>query len=578
RHKTLVGMAEPKRELSEFLEMLDRYRARLGTVHIDKIENAPMYLTTDKTGRGLGHLLMIEQVHLYKNNPLFNEVGTEIVDTPGTDSTNERQRELTYRYLAESDAIMLVLEPRGISMAGRNIWEELGKYNRSIRNKMFFLMNKFDTLGTQDLRKDQLEKLLVSQVIEKLSMYNLDPNKLFLTCAKIVDLENRKAQRKATPQEMAEMESMYKDFQAKREALDPAVRADLKPLINQALTDGALANLRKKLIDYLRWDIQVERLGEVYADLNHVLEATKKMMASEESVLEELRKKAKTQSEEIVEFFENVKNAFFDALSVIPKGVEKAVNVGIGRAKGELQTRITAAIDRYNFQRILMRMAVVNVQEVKLQVINQFKTELSARFAEVIKGAVAPLIVDKLKEQVRASRVDQVVRAISGELKTDHGQRFDELVRLFCSNMEQFTYLRALESTWKLQDADMRPAGFEPSWTDQVEKDFREDLKSVFVGPLVDEAVALEPILARHYRALVMDMLDRFEKLIDELWTEVKKDPDRVKLPVALLTGVSEASEEEQIKVALLKYDAMLKTATDLDARVPKEIKMVSQR
>ncbi|RKY13375.1 MAG: hypothetical protein DRP63_09650, partial [Planctomycetota bacterium] len=102
-------------ELEEFLEYLHNsdVSRRLGTVWVDNIENASTYLTRDKNLKGMGHLLLIEQVTVFKDNPLFTRHGVRIIDLPGTDDVNERQRQLTYQYLSEADAVVLMIQPRG---------------------------------------------------------------------------------------------------------------------------------------------------------------------------------------------------------------------------------------------------------------------------------------------------------------------------------------------------------------------------------------------------------------------------------------------------------------------------------
>jgi len=84
-------------ELTEFLDYVEKFANRLGKEHTDEIRNGNQYLTTDREDKGMGHLMLIERVQVYRNNPLFVENGIRIVDLPGTDSPNERQKELTHQ-------------------------------------------------------------------------------------------------------------------------------------------------------------------------------------------------------------------------------------------------------------------------------------------------------------------------------------------------------------------------------------------------------------------------------------------------------------------------------------------------
>ena len=112
-------LAKRRVELKEFLEQLKEKedQNKLGSVVYDAIQAAKNYLTTDLDGRGMGHLLLIQMVNIFRENPMFARDGIQIIDLPGTDSINERQRELTHSYLHEADVVINVLEPRGFTAA-----------------------------------------------------------------------------------------------------------------------------------------------------------------------------------------------------------------------------------------------------------------------------------------------------------------------------------------------------------------------------------------------------------------------------------------------------------------------------
>ncbi|MFC1707135.1 dynamin family protein [Planctomycetota bacterium] len=573
--RTQLAQGEPKRELEDFLGALEEHGPQLGGTKMDRIAAAPDYLTTASDGGGFGHLLLIEQVRLYRNNPLFNEQGVHIVDLPGSDSTNPRQAELSYNYLAEADAIMLAVEPRGLSAESKNIWERLARNNYSIRNKMFFLVNKFDTIPVGDLKKSPLEKLLKTQVLNKLQMYNLDPGKLYLTSALRADLENRRDQRIITPEQLEQLNGIIKDCQNKGASLDPDIDPSIRPLVERVYQDGAIPKVREMLVEYLSWDIQVERLKEIYADLKKVYDASDKLLSSEESKLKSIRSRRRTQSSQIAEFFEDAKNQFVDAVAVIPSNVEIAVGSGLEAVKTDLQKTVAGMIDRFPFQRIMMRMRVPNPTDVKMEVIKLLKTQVSVKFAEIVQKRICYMITDKLRDQVKTSRVDQIVEMLATDLGTDHGKRFSHLIELSCGSIEKFTYLRALENTWEIQDADMRPSGYEPKWTPDVEGEFKEDLKAVFVEPMVDAAAGMEQPLARHYREYFYDLVQKMEELIEELRLEIKRDPDRVKLPIDILTGDAEASEEQRIEAALAQYAEKWGAIESQAAAIPADIQTV---
>jgi hypothetical protein len=131
----------------------------------------------------------------------------------------------------------------------------------------------------------------------------------------------------------------------------------------------------------------------------------------------------------------------------------------------------------------------------------------------------------------------------------------------FNTGADRFTEMRAREETWELLDTEMKPASFEIEWTDAIDKEFRTDLKSTFTERFVEYCGKLNVTLARHYQALIQDLLNDFERLVDDVSGAVKKDPDRLTLPVKLLTGSTEETEEEKKQRCLLSYFRSFDTA-----------------
>lgn len=541
-------------ELAEFLSYLEKYRDRLGSRHIDKIENCAQYLTTDEKNRGLGHLLSIEQVHMFRNCRLFNEKGVGIVDLPGTDAVNDRQRELSHNYLSQADAIMLIVEPKGLAQAHKELWEELGKYNNEVRGKIFFIMNMFDRYSSDDLRKKEVERVLLAQVWNQLVNFGLDPEKLYLTSALYQDLVNRRDLGKATDKQMGDLERLRNEFSIKRSGLDANIDPRIRPLIVQCFTDGGINGVRERLVRYLERDIQIERLKEVFLDLERCYEASEQLLAPERELVDKLLTEVRSRAREVHQFFETAKEKFLDNLSVIPRGLEKVVPASLDKVKKILEAGISRVIDNFNIERLVLRMRIRNVRDIKMQVIETFKSDLSARFADFVKDNVPPLIKNKIHEQIADSRVGEILEELGKQLQQPYGERFQVMMRNFDASLDMFTYMRALEETWSIQDAPIEPRTVEPKLTEEVELAFRADLKKLFVEFFLQACSKLEAPLRRHYETLLLDLIEKFEALVTEVSAEIKKDPDAVELPVSLLAGSDEGDEEARKQRCLVNY------------------------
>ncbi len=532
-------------ELEEFLHYLDEYSDRMGIMYLDSIANGHHYLTTDTEGKGLGHLLLIEQVHIYKENPIFSDKGVRIIDLPGTDSVNVRQREITHRYMGEADAVVLVLEPKGFKMADVDIKEELGKHNNEVRNKMFFVMNKFDTLSHDDIDKDSIHKLYRGQVVETVVRLGLDPDRIFLTSAKMVELQAKKDQGIITSNEEKDLSGLKEGARGKLDALDETITPDLLNMMKITYKDGGVALLRNRLLRYLERDIRIDRLHEIFEDIKNVYSSTKKLLEPERSRVEDLLENLKNKRVMVNEFVEKTKDMFYDEVSFINDRVEGAAEAGISKAKEKLELGINMWCDKFNFNRLRTKLAIPTPLNIKMETINQAKTEFATKFGSLIEEATVRLIADKLKGQLLDSKLPEILKYFSKELEENYLERFDNMLAGFGRKMKQFTIMRATEETWDILYSEVKPSGFETEWTSALEEQFKADLKDTFKERFIGYANKLAGVLGRYYKMLIKGLIDEFDKLSEDLAGKVKKDPDRVSLPMNLITDEEEGRERE---------------------------------
>ncbi len=556
-----------KPELEEFLYFLTHYEDRLGSVHIDSLQNVDTYLTTDKENKGLGHLLLIEQVHIFRKNPLFVEKGIEIVDLPGTDSTNARQKEMTHTYLQQADVVMLIIEPKGFKMADVDISSELGKHNNEIRNKMFVVMNKFDTLDSADIARDSIKRLF-GQVSEVFRNVGLSEERVYLTSAKRVDLTSRKDLGIITENEKKDLESLIQDSRNKLQSLEKGIEDDnprLYGLMEKVYTDGGIENLRNQLVAYLEGDIQKERMREIFIDLDKVFKSAKRLLDSEKPTIERLKTNQRGYHRQLVDFVEKMHEHFMEQVRSIEQGLNKAAINFIANAKKKIKEEIEN-FRKFPFERIKGKLPVATPLNIKMEAINQCKVRFSSMFAEKVQEAMVGPVVDRLMSQITDSKITPILKNFTDQLNKNYSEELEMVLNNFTQNIHEVTLLRAQEETWKLQETDMRPAGFETAWTPQIEKTFKEDIVKTFSDALLARADVLGHVIPRYYKTLMEELISRFEKLLDDL-TESVKSVEKVTIPVGLLTGEQE-SEEKQKEMKLLEYFNLLETAEEIQERL----------
>ncbi|MFH1421992.1 MAG: dynamin family protein [Planctomycetota bacterium] len=547
---TDVETRKKRKELEDFIQALAKYDDRLGTLFMDKVEKSQQYLTVDNEGKGLGHLLLIEQVYVYKNNPLFVKSGIEIIDLPGTDSVNVRQKEITHEYLSQADAVLLIVEPRGFAAGNLEIQNELKKHNNEVRNKMFTIMNCADKIPVSDISKPGEIARLHEQIVDTIVRLGLDPGKFYMTSAKYVELKLKKEKGQATEIEINDLAEMERSNTEKLKALGQQIPPDWLPLMKQLYKDGGIDNFKRDLMRYLERDIRIERMKEIFSDIKKVYATTEMLLEPEYPRVRDLLQTLKNKRVVVTDFIDKLKNAFYDAVGFVHERVEAAVEMGIAKGKEKLDTGITSWCDKFSFSRLRTRLAVPTEFNIKMETITQAKSDFAQKFPDIMVESVVRLITDRLHSQLLESKLSEILKHFSKSLGTDHLERYERILDTFTNNMKLFTEMRASEETWDILFADIRPRTFGAEWNQNIEADFRKDLKDTFVVKFTEYANKLTNILWRYYQRLIKNLMDAFDNLSEDLSEQIKMDPERVTLPVHLLTGGDEEDNEGEYKIA----------------------------
>ncbi len=546
------SMIERLDELKEFLVALDKFANRLGTMHIDSLANADQYQTTDKNDRGMGHLLLIQQVHLFKKNPMFTTDGIEIVDLPGTDSTNPRQRELTHSFMKDADVVISVLEPKGFKTADVDIQKELGKHHQEIQNKMFFVINMWDKLSRSDITKAEVEKLYTDQIKNKILRAGMNADRIYLTSAKWVELTEKAARVKLSQTERQDLNEFDRGAREKLGGIDFNIVPDLLERMKAVYNDGGVERLRNDLIEYLKEDIERERLRGIHQDLTFVHDVMDKMLDPLRDEVEDILADAKNQLKQVGEFIEKITYSFDEKLRIAEEGLENGIPRLVADAKKKLLAgirKLTQADNSHlSFRRIRSRLNVKTPKRIKMDAIETMKDLVSVKLVELVEDGVVGRAVAKIAGELDATNMEPILEHFQKQLKRPYMDRYKTLISTLKRDMKMVTIWRATEETWDLRQTEMEPATMEATWTDAIEREFREVLNSTFQEQATELCNNLSGALWRYYKLAMEEAIHTFENLASDLRNTVKHTD--VSLPLSLLNAEEGDAESRKLKLA----------------------------
>ncbi|RKY16000.1 MAG: hypothetical protein DRP82_00245 [Planctomycetota bacterium] len=540
-------------ELEEFLQYLHDpdISRRLGTVWVDNIENAPTYLTRDKNLKGMGHLLLIEQVTVFKDNPLFTRHGVRIIDLPGTDDVNERQRQLTYQYLSEADAVVLMIQPRGFEAEAVRIRDELNKYNKEVRDKMFTVINMFDQVTLEQLEPEAFKRFSREIINTMVGHLGLDIEKFYVTSALYYKLLQKERQGTLTPEEKEQLENMRADMNRKLEAV---TRRPLEPMfqtrVRNCFTDGGVPALRQALMNYLEKDIRIARLKEVYFFLKDVYDAFKLMLEPEFKRIEDFISSARDRKMMIHEFMEKLRDIFYDAISPVSEELKNVMTRTITKIGEKFVPGVARFIDGMAVARIKMQLSdelggQPSAFDIKVRMIKTCQRQLPKIFVDVMEEHTAKLLVQRVREVLEKTPIAEVFKHLSRGMDKNYLEIWENALKRFEDDVRRLTRMRAMEEMWKLQAKQIKPAPGGGEFDRAEQKKFKEQLKQVFVNAFGQHSENLKDVIWRYHDASLRDFVKSFENIVEQLEEDVTLEQDKVSLPMNLVTGEAEKQERE---------------------------------
>ena len=123
---------------------------------IDLAGEAPAQILKEVVSRSNKDVQDIQVTRVWYPNP-FTGNGLVLVDTPGVNDPDHWREEITYSYLAEADAVIMLLDPMQPLSASETEFLDTKILDRSIAN-LIFVVNKIDDVPQSD-REDALARV-----------------------------------------------------------------------------------------------------------------------------------------------------------------------------------------------------------------------------------------------------------------------------------------------------------------------------------------------------------------------------------------------------------------------------------
>jgi hypothetical protein len=542
-------------ELEEFLACLDKFASRCGTIHEDGIANRSTYLTYDDKQGGLGHLFLIDQVFIHKKNVLFEEKAIQVVDLPGIDSTNSYARQVSLEYLKEADLVICVLPPQGFTMAYIDIINEFRNSSAgNIGNKMFCVINRFDANEPRNYEKKEIESLLRDQVAAEIDRQGLDRRNLYATCA-LLDIHKLRGHQDR-------YDAMLNDCRIKIQAMGAGVEEPWKGITTRALSGEGISVLRNDILKYLERELAFERLRDVAALVKIETDAATALLGRNAAQLAQAKSKRTSAIGDLRQFILKTQQAFEVNLTGLANGLPATINQVIQAAlKPQVATmvgmfrKIPLADPTKQIQFTGAAAKAQNPAQIKQLWIDFIKQSFSDRFTDTVAQTLVGNVQGMIDTQVTASKVAQILEAISQASATDLGGPLKQAIATAKQNIDVVTRLRADEETWALRREAIHPQGFEPAWTPALEEAFKNDLVTNFTKAYSAFADRLGQVLGTYYQVVIRTLIADFKARAGELETALMNVAG-FDLPLHLLTDAAPDPEEAKRK-RLLVYSEL---------------------
>jgi hypothetical protein len=561
-----------REQLTGFLEALDSRRAQLGTTIRPPLDDRRLYLAP-RTHRDVGHLLLIAKAELHVETDLLEDEGIELVDLPGTDSTNERQQRIAYEYLADTDLLLAVPNAAGFRFVDIDVLARFRQARGDIRDRVFFVLNRFDEAKVADLETVDTALAYFRKLVDMLNR-DYDPGNLFFTCGLWSMLEERRRSGSSLEdeRELRRLEQATTDLVAHLERLgvpstieaewDERWAGRLAASIRACARTGGVDRLRSSLGAYLKNELELQRLREVRGHLESAARAIEGLIGPERGRVKGFLDSAREQLKATGGYLEQVA---WDTRDALDRAHEE-----LARTEGDvaelpfqlmmrrLSDQFALAIEgllgqnngRLDLRQIAREAGNASTQDLMQRVIDQARQVLSQKLVEFLVARLAQDIARRYQEALDPLDNGRVLEEFGRVIdKPDLERRYLGKLNDLERTLGLITRLRALEETWGVSAMDFRPAPGARAF-DELEADFRRALMHELQGVYAERMKQLAAVLLKHYRVVLDDFIREFEEITAEALREARLVGARV--PVELLAARALPEDRQRYGLAEL--------------------------
>lgn len=562
-----------REQLVGFLDALEMRRGQLGTVIQPSLEDRRLYLAP-RTHRDVGHLLLIAKAELHVENDMFTREGLEFVDLPGADSTNDRQKEIAYEYLADTDLLLVVPSAAGFRFVDVDMLTRFRAARGDIRHRVFFALNRFDEAKIADLATAESSLAYFKKIVDMIAR-DYDPGRLYFTVGLCAALEER---RKATHFTTDDERELARILQATG---DLVAHFERQGVIDQIATEwderyagrlaealralpraGGVDRLRADLISYLRNELELARLLEIRAHLEDAARSIEALVGPERSRVRGFLDSAREQLKATGGYLDQVCYATRDALDRAHSEMarkegevdEMPFQLHMRRLSDAFSMAIEGLLTRNNpkidFRQLAREMGDSSSQDLMQRAIDTTRSVLSQKFVELLTtklaGDFARRYQDALDPLDNERALEEFGRVIEKrELGPRYLAKLNELERA----LALVTRVRALEEVWAVAQLDFKPSPGTRAF-EELEPDFRRALVREMQSVYAERFRSIAGVLLKYYRVVLDDFIHEFEEITAEALREARLIGAQV--PVELLAARAAPEDRQRYGLAEL--------------------------
>ncbi len=567
----------PKREeIRAFLDELD-LRRRDGSLQGNRKIWAPLSERSrflSKQGGGIGPILLVKEVRLYRENPLFVERGVRVVDLPGTNAVSAAVEEKIDEFLRRADVVIGVTGPEGFTRDERTMLERFQKFNIGAANRVMFVMNRMDLLDPKNLiSAEAFRSYFRKNFVEVVEGARLRADRIFFGSALWVELEitrDRTVDEESRHHQVEVALGEGRRFLEQMKGLDP----ELKRMLQSLYEEGGIPTFRAELLRFLERDVRRERLREVALQLRAVRERMSQLLEPERPSLGEVTIEGAS-AREVRDHLEKLAQGARRRLLRVARDLPGFTQQALGDTKVQLAKELHDwAMDpeKLDLEDVRRERPGADGPELARMAVERGRNACAWVLVELVEQALSPAAATALDQARDESGLGPLLQLFDEEMAPKKPRRkFAESFKTQHDRLkEDFALIartRAREEAWRLADVPVT-VRVATRLGEAGEKELREKLARAFAtlgDALLD---GLAPILGRHAEEQTREHAEKVRDLVAGQLADECRRLD-VALPRALLDA---ADPERARKLTLATYLERLDRITRQAATVEKPL------